>query len=638
MSTEQNSLSIALIQHEENSFNLLNSGGSSEVPASPTADHEDISPTCQSAISPSLVYTDNHRHRHHQCSSEDRNNSYEWENDVRRGYGMIQLSFKNLLQSQDHANRQNVLDSLSTDILQSVEENRSMVEESTAETNGIFRRVLSTLLRLSMRCPIVAIKEKFKNLLMEIKTHGITIPSVLNKSISSFIPNKEIPADDDSSEDQTYAMFAENFHENGGRLEHMIMVMGMHSQYLRHFLNTSNVLLQPKGSLTIAHRYFIAIMAAARHRCPYLVHLLETKFINCGGDEKWLQGIRHAPVKLQALSTLNKYLAHRPWLVTAEHIKSLCQGDRSTRWQVSDLVQAIVLMCHFHSLAGFCHSTGINLEIDHQRAHVYPDVIMLSPAADGHQCDPFKNPKSCCDEPKPKAREHVDALLKEMKRLSEKRSEEVTIEERHRHFEKEKSEASRDLLPPNPSGATKEVKSSCRGEEGDWTTHCSRYVEDPHYSFQEFKNCAPTFRALDYNWDDHACMLLTELYGEVAELLDEKFKVMRSLTYKTLAFESDVDTSSLRRAIWMYIHCMYGIMYDDYNYGEVHHLLETPLKQFIRTVSSVPEMTTKALYDNFWRDFRHSEKVHVSVILLESRLQVGLLYGMRALHHYHSRS
>ena len=43
--------------------------------------------------------------------------------------------------------------------------------------------------------------------------------------------------------------------------------------------------------------------------------------------------------------------------------------------------------------------------------------------------------------------EHVGALLKEMKRLREQNSEEVTREERHRHFEKEKTEATQEMLP-----------------------------------------------------------------------------------------------------------------------------------------------------------------------------------------------
>ena len=42
-------------------------------------------------------------------------------------------------------------------------------------------------------------------------------------------------------------------------------------------------------------------------------------------------------------------------------------------------------------------------------------------------------------------------------------------------------------------------------------------------------------------------------------MLDEKFQMAASLTYNTMASHKDVDTSMLRRAIWNYIHCMFGI-------------------------------------------------------------------------------
>ena len=48
---------------------------------------------------------------------------------------------------------------------------------------------------------------------------------------------------------------------------------------------------------------------------------MESKFLLNNGDPKWLKGIEFAPLKLMALSTLNKLLAHRPWLVTGDHIK-----------------------------------------------------------------------------------------------------------------------------------------------------------------------------------------------------------------------------------------------------------------------------------------------------------------------------
>lgn len=71
----------------------------------------------------------------------------------------------------------------------------------------------------------------------------------------------------------------------------------------------------------------------------------------------------------------------------------------------------------------------------------------------------------------------------------------------------------------------------------------------------------------------------------------------------------DVDTSSFRRAIWYYIHCMFGIRHDDYDYSEVNQLLERNLKAYVKTATCFPERVSKRDYDSFMREFKHSEKV-----------------------------
>lgn len=61
--------------------------------------------------------------------------------------------------------------------------------------------------------------------------------------------------------------------------------------------------------------------AAARHQCSYLVGSHMTEFLQTGGDPEWLLGLHRAPEKLRKLSEINKLLAHRPWLITKEHIQ-----------------------------------------------------------------------------------------------------------------------------------------------------------------------------------------------------------------------------------------------------------------------------------------------------------------------------
>lgn len=71
----------------------------------------------------------------------------------------------------------------------------------------------------------------------------------------------------------------------------------------------------------------------------------------------------------------------------------------------------------------------------------------------------------------------------------------------------------------------------------------------------------------------------------------------------------EVDTSAFRQAIWYYIHCMYGIRHDDYDYAQINQMLERNLKTYIKTVTCYPERITQKDYESVMRAFKHSEKV-----------------------------
>ncbi|XP_065446274.1 sestrin-1 isoform X10 [Chrysemys picta bellii] len=286
--------------------------------------------------------------------------------------------------------------------------------------------------------------------------------------------------------------------------------------------------------------------AAARHQCSYLVNLHVNDFLHVGGDPKWLNGLENAPHKLQNLGELNKILAHRPWLITKEHIETT---------------------------------------------------------------------ESFCE---------VEALMEKMKKLQECRDEEeASQEEMATRFEREKRES---------------MSVCCsEDEESAPTRDVSRHFEDTSYGYKDFSRHGmhvPTFRVQDYSWEDHGYSLVNRLYPDVGQLIDEKFHIAYDLTYNTMAMHKDVDTSMLRRAIWNYIHCMFGIRYDDYDYGEINQLLDRSFKVYIKTVVCTPEKTTKRMYDSFWRQFKHSEKVHVNLLLVEARMQAELLYALRAITHY----
>ncbi|KAJ6660288.1 hypothetical protein lerEdw1_017988 [Lerista edwardsae] len=376
------------------------------------------------------------------------------------------------------------------------------------------------------------------------KELGIRIPRPLGQGPSRFIPEMEI-IQVGSEETQMHTLFAESF-TTLGRLDNITLVMVFHPQYLENFLKTQHYLLQMDGPLPLHYRHYIGIMAAARHQCSYLVNLHVSDFLHVGGDPKWLNGLECAPQKLQNLGELNKILAHRPWLITKEHIETT---------------------------ETFCE---------------------------------------------------VEALMEKMKQLQESRDDvKASKEEKATRFEKEKRESM--------------LVCCAEIEESAPTKDVSRHFEDTSYGYKDFSRHGmhvPTFHVQDYSWEDHGYSLVNRLYPDVGQLIDEKFQIAYNLTYNTMAMHKDVDTSMLRRAIWNYIHCMFGIRYDDYDYGEINQLLDRSFKVYIKTVVCTPEKTTRRMYESFWRQFKHSEKVHVNLLLIEARMQAELLYALRAITRY----
>uniref|UniRef100_A0A8C5QWS1 Sestrin 1 n=1 Tax=Leptobrachium leishanense TaxID=445787 RepID=A0A8C5QWS1_9ANUR len=457
----------------------------------------------------------------------------------------------------------------------------------------------------------------FTNLDQEI---GTRVPQPLRPGPSRFIPQEEIlrVGNEDAN---MHSVLAEAFADLG-RLDNITLLMVFHPQYLESFLKTQHYLLQMDGPLPASHQHYIGIMAAARHQCSYLVNLHVNDFIHSGGDQKWLNGLENAPPKLQSLSELNKILAHRPWLITKEHIEQLLKTGENN-WSLAELIHAVVLLAHYHSLASFTFGCGINPEIQSNGGPTFrpPSVgnycicDITNGNHEGHTpAGSVVVSESSCE---------VEALMEKMKQLQEIRPDEMASqEEMATRFEQEKRESMLVIAADEDPPPARDV---------------SRHFEDTSYGYKDFSRRGmhvPTFRVQDFNWEDHGYSLVNRLYPDVGQLLDEKFHMAYNLTYNTMAMHSDVDTSTLRRAIWNYVHCMFGIRYDDYDYGEINQLLDRSFKVYIKNVVCSPEKTTKRMYDSFWRQFKHSEKVHVNLLLMEARMQAELLYALRAISCY----
>ncbi|KAK3096518.1 hypothetical protein FSP39_000957 [Pinctada imbricata] len=468
---------------------------------------------------------------------------------------------------------------------------------------------LPNILRLSECCPFDDIREWCKGLLDELKErgNGLKVPRRIGRGPSTFIPKEEVSSFTCVVSRQTQSLFVDAFLQNN-RLDYVTQLMGFHPCYLECFLRTQQYLLRGDGPLPFHFRHYIAIMAASRHQCAYLIHLHEQEFILQGGDCEWLKNPACIPKKLKDLYHVNKILAHRPWLLNKSHIEKLTRGKDN--WSVSEVVQALILLAHFHALCSFVYGCGIKDEVDHTSHSFRPPSPSDTGSNDSDESSDSSEPEI-----------GMEVLIGRMKKLQED-EEETTEEERLKRFEKVETQ--------NAELPTTSKRPSPKAE-------ILKYVEDQDFCYQDFANRVDeitSFRAHEYSWEDHGFSIANRLYSDIGSHLDEKFNKAYNLTYYTMGEMTDVDTTQFRISIWNYIHCLYGIMHDDYNYHTVNQLLERSLKAYIKTVTCYPERLTKKDYDSVMKGFKHSEKVHVNLMLLEARLQGELLYALRAVMQY----
>ncbi|NWR60956.1 SESN3 protein, partial [Bucorvus abyssinicus] len=428
-----------------------------------------------------------------------------------------------------------------------------------------------------------------------------------------------------------------------GRLEAVTQQMGYHPQYLDSFLKMQHYLMHMDGPLPFDCRHYIAIMAAARHQCRYLVNLHMLQFLRAGGDPQWLRGLDFIPPKLRNLNEINKILAHRPWLITKEHIEKLLKISEWS-WSLAELVHAVVLLAHCHALASFVFGCGC------EQDEGLGGRGSLKPSSPGNQCLCEATTGNSCSQELLRINRkrsldscmELDSLRECMQRIHV----ETEGREEMRLLQQDREEGEGQGVEVGVQGGTKHHSDPSAGlslladtdREVTDATNLECYMQDPDFGYQDFarhdEDQTQVFRVQDYSWEDHGFSLVNRLYSDIGHLLDEKFRMVDGLQSSAMAKRQGCEPSVFKRGIWNYIHCMFGIRYDDYDYAEVNQLLERMLKVYIKTVTCYPEKTNSEMFDRFWKQFKHSEKVHVNLLILEARMQAELLYALQAITQY----
>lgn len=182
-------------------------------------------------------------------------------------------------------------------------------------------------------------------------------------NVSAFILLEEIISNEENmnKNENLVQLLSDTYKHDGTSMENLKRMLSFHPDFLGEFTQSLSFLMYSQGPLSFDRRHFIAITAAARHKCIYLVRHEEKEFLTQNGQKRWLQNGLETPTlpqKLKDLVELNKLLCHQPWLINRDHIEKMLKGRHS--WSLTELILAVTIMSKFHALSGFVFGCGIN--------------------------------------------------------------------------------------------------------------------------------------------------------------------------------------------------------------------------------------------------------------------------------------
>uniref|UniRef100_A0A7S1THV5 Uncharacterized protein n=1 Tax=Compsopogon caeruleus TaxID=31354 RepID=A0A7S1THV5_9RHOD len=467
---------------------------------------------------------------------------------------------------------------------------RGWLGEAGEMEKRLFDLHLPTVVRMAYEAPYEDIREGFGALVEEVRSTGRALPQP--SQASDYAPGiRTIDA-----QGKILELYQDAF-LHCGRVSSVVRMMAYQPAYLEAYLTTYREILRGQGSLSSSWRCFIAIMASARLKIHYLVRVLQTEFLMSGGEEAWLVDPNAVPQKLRELCKVNAILARQPWRLRTEDLEVLVRQNSRLKWAVGEMGTALMVMTHFHSLAGFVGGCGLLVDEDMGMPWRQP----------GNEIFPLDDDNS--------ASQSTDDLFRALQ---------SGIHENE----------DRDLI--RSSVDRQESHSGRVGTTTDISEECDRYANItglpyPYEDFDVHSRDYKLLRAHEFSWSREGYSLVSLFSKDLARVLDDQFELIQCLTDGCIGNTAGVDTSPFREAIWKYAQRLNGIEHDDYNYARINKLLQRPLKVLVKKVVCNPETISQGDFERMGLQLRTEERVHIILLAMESRKQCALLYGLNAL-------
>ncbi|CAG9317819.1 unnamed protein product [Blepharisma stoltei] len=164
-------------------------------------------------------------------------------------------------------------------------------------------------------------------------------------------------------------------------------------------------------------------------------------------------------------------------------------------------------------------------------------------------------------------------------------------------------------------------------DEDDYDRTAGGYLTYIHYDIIAHRR---PVRPSDFNWNDQGFNIIEKCLPGIAEKLMNRIRYTFVMTFDSMGGEEGQNTANLRRAIWMYTQRVYGLEYDDYDYGNVNGHIKRQTKTYIKEVACVPHRVTRRHIDLLDMKLVSEDIIHINFLVCEARLETELIYTTNA--------
>jgi len=277
-------------------------------------------------------------------------------------------------------------------------------------------------------------------------------------------------------------------------------------------------------------------------------------------------------------------------------------NNDSSSWNLSEFMQASLILVHFQRLSIIVASLDISLK---ERKHKeYPEPMNLQIESNTSQSNTLiKN-----------------EILKNLENINSIKNEH-NITQRNSFCSSASDEQNEvDLLKDKDNIFIDNYNNSKK-----FNKHTHKYYNVYH----DFDAHSEEYKSyLEFNWQDHAYYILRNYHPNGVDCIHQEIEYLTTLTTNSLGDEnSKLNTFPIRYAICCYIEKIFGYLHEDYNYSNVNKLLNVSYKTFIKNVACFPHKLTSEDFRLLGFAFNNEEILHIILLvsIIKERTQMTYL-------------